>query len=176
MMEPRIHRNITRNRKKSPIPLSKLRTADVVKTVVDHPRRLEELVGMLEDRDRTIRGRAAATLARLSESHPRRLVRLFERIKEALGDESAYVRWHLAYVLGRLGSSLPQRAPDLIPDLLTRLDDENRVVRVFSCGALGRIAARSPRQVEEVFQNSKRETPASISQIIHDARKNSKTS
>jgi hypothetical protein len=170
MMEPRTHRNVERNHKKSVIPLSKLRTAEVVKTVLDHPRRIAELVSMLEDRDRSVRGRAAATLAHLSETHPGRVVGLLERIKAALGDESAYVRWHLAYALGQLSSNLPHRSIELIPDLVTRLDDENRMVRLFSCGALGRIAARKPQAVEEAFQNNKRETPLSISQIIRDAR------
>jgi hypothetical protein len=71
MTEPRIHPRVIRNRKKNPVPLSKLRTSDAVKTVVDHPRRLEELLRMLEDKDRGVRGRAAATIAKLSESHPR---------------------------------------------------------------------------------------------------------
>jgi HEAT repeat protein len=176
MIEPRTHRNVDRDPKKSVIPLSKLRTAEVVKTVLDHPRRIAELVSMLEDRDRSVRGRAAATLARLSESHPGRVVRLLERIKASLGDESAYVRWHMAYALGRLSSNLPHRSPELIPDLITRLDDENRMVRLFSCGALGRIAACKPQAVEEVFQNHKREIPPTISQIIRDARNSLKNS
>jgi len=84
MMEQGTRRNIGRNRKKPLIPLSKLRTSEVVKTVLDHPRRIAELVSMLEDRDRSVRGRAAATLARLSETHQNRVVRLLEQIKTAL--------------------------------------------------------------------------------------------
>ena len=76
MTEPRPHRHVVRNRKKNTVPLYKLRTLDAVKTVVDHPRRLEELLRILEDKDRCVRGRAAATLARLSESHPARLLRV----------------------------------------------------------------------------------------------------
>jgi hypothetical protein len=173
MMEQRIHRSVKRSHKKPVIPLSKLRTAEVVKTVLDHPRRITELVSMLEDKDRSVRGRAAATLARLSETHPNRVVPLLDRIKASLGDESAYVRWHLAYALGQLSPKFSHRSIDLISDLLVRLEDENRMVRLFSCGALGRIAARKPRAVEEAFQTHKREIPPSVALIIRDAKSGS---
>jgi len=82
MTEPGIHRRIVRNRKKNSVPLSKLRTSDAVRTVVAHPRRLEELLRMLEDKDRLVRGRAAVALTRLAESHPARLQRVAVRILE----------------------------------------------------------------------------------------------
>jgi hypothetical protein len=162
-MEPRSQRRVTRNRKKNRVPLSKLRTSEVVRTVVDHPRRLGELLNLLEDRDRTVRGRAAATLARLSESHPGRLVSSVERLADNLADDAAYVRWHLAYALGRIGSSFPNRASPFLPTLSGRLDDQNRVVRVLACGALERIALRKPQVVQQVFEAAKKEAPASIS-------------
>ena len=92
MVETRTHRRVTRNRKKNRVPLAKLRTAEVVRTVVDHPGRLNELVALLDDSERALRGRAAATLARLSESHAHRLIRVVDRLREALSDDSAYVR------------------------------------------------------------------------------------
>ncbi len=165
MREPRTHRGISGNRKKS-VPLSKLRTSQVVKTVVDHPRRIEELVDMLEDRDRVIRGRAAATLARLSESHPGRLVRILERIKDALSDDSAYVRWHLAYTLGMIGDSFPARSQGFLKELGSRLEDENKVVRIVATRALGLIAARRPRLVKDFFQAGKAEIPTQIARIL----------
>ncbi len=165
MMEPRTHRRIARNRKKT-VPLSKLRTSEVVKTVVDHPRRLEELVDMLEDQDRVIRGRAAATLARLSESHPGRLLRIVERIKETLSDDSAYVRWHLAYTLGKLGFKFPARSEEFLNELSARLEDENKVVRVLATSALGRVAERRPHLITELFQSGKRVIPAQIARIL----------
>ncbi len=93
-----------RNRKKNRIPLAKLRASDAARTVVDHPRRLEELLRMLEDKDRIVRGRASVALAQLAESHPARLLRVVARLSEMMADDSAYVRWHLLYALGRLGS------------------------------------------------------------------------
>jgi HEAT repeat protein len=166
MTEPRIHRRVVRNRKKSAVPLSKLRTSDVVKTVVDHPRRLEELLRMLEDKDRGVRGRAAATLARLSESHPARLIRVIGRFKESLSDDSAYVRWHLAYTLGKLGSQFPAQSHDFLNDLVTHIDDHNRVVRVIACKALGQVAARKPEIVEELFRDLKKEVPPAIARFL----------
>ena len=66
---------------------------------------------MLDDSDRALRGRAAATLARLSEKHAGRLVRSVERLRDTLSDDSAYVRWHLVYTLGRVGARYPSASP-----------------------------------------------------------------
>jgi HEAT repeat protein len=165
MMETRTHRRLPRNRKKR-VPLSKLRTSEVVKTVVDNPRRIAELVDMLEDNDRIIRGRAAATLARLSESHPGRLLRILTTIKESFTDDSAYVRWHLAYVLGRIGQRFPTRSSAFLGELSARLEDENRVVRVIASKALLLVTVRRPRLVQEFFRDAKREVPAQIARIL----------
>jgi hypothetical protein len=169
-MEPRSQRRVTRNRKKNRVPLSKLRTSEVVRTVVDHPRRLGELLNLLEDRDRTVRGRAAATLARLSESHPGRLVSSVERLADNLADDAAYVRWHLAYTLGRIGSSFPKCASRFLSTLTCRLDDQNRVVRLLACGAVERVAARKPDVVKKVFESARKEAPASISRYFTCAK------
>jgi HEAT repeat protein len=166
-METRTRRSVSRNRKKSAVPLSKLRTSQAVKTVVDHPRRLEELVSLLEDKDRMVRSHAAAALARLSESHPGRLFRILERVKECLSDDSAYVRWHLAYTLGRLGACFPNRSSRLVGELGARLDDENRIVRVFASHALAQIAERKPELIQELFEATKRQAPASVARVLH---------
>ncbi len=125
---------------------------------------------MLEDKDRSVRGRAAATLARLSESHPSRLLRLLSRIKEAGSDDSAYVRWNLTYALGRLGSQFPARSASYLSDLLGRLEDENRVVRVLACKALAQVAARRPSAIEELFQNAKKEIPPAVGRILRKTK------
>ena len=169
MTEPRIHHPIVRNRKKNHVPLSKLRTSDVVKTVVDNPRRLEELLRMLEDKDRSTRGKAAIILAQLSESHPARLLRVSTRLREALADESAYVRWHLIYTLGKIGSRFPVRSRGFLNDLVSRLEDENRVCRVLASRALGQVAARKPLIIEECFRNLKKEIPSAVSRILRNS-------
>jgi hypothetical protein len=167
MMEPKTHRRIVRNRKKSAVlPLSKLCPSDVIKTIVDHPRRLEELLRMLEDKDRGVRGRAAATLAKLSESHPACLLRAIARFKESLNDDAAYVRWHLAYTLGKLGSQFPARYPDFLSDLVARIEDPNRIVRIIACKALGQVAARKPAIVEDFFRDLKKEIPPAVARFL----------
>jgi len=176
MIETRTHRRVHRNRKKRRIPLSKLHTSEVVRTVVAHPRRLEELINMLDDRDRSLRDRAAKTLARLSESHPGRLIRVVERVREALVDDSAYVRWHLVYTLGRIGSHFPLGASRFLQDLSARLDDENRIVRILASRALNTLAVKKPRMVEQVFESTKRVVPASLARILRDAGPRSKSS
>jgi hypothetical protein len=169
MTEPRVHHRIVRNRKKNRIPLSKLRASDVVKTLVDHPRRLEELLRMLEDKDRRIRGKAAVILAQLSESHPARLLRVTARLVEALRDESAYVRWHLLYTLGMIGAHSPHRARIFLTEVVSRLEDDNRICRVIASKALGQVAARKPVIVEECFRNLKKEIPSPVARILQKA-------
>jgi hypothetical protein len=169
MTEPRTHHRIVRNRKKNCIPLSKLRTSDAVQTVVDHPRRLQELLRMLEDKDRGVRGRAAVAFAQLSDSHPTRLIRVAARLREALGDDSAYVRWHLLYTLGKLGAKFPNQVRAFLPDLISFLEDDNRICRLFACKAIGQVAARKHGIIEECFRNLKKEIPPSIARILRSS-------
>ena len=142
-MEPRIHRRVSRNAKKNAIPLYKLRTSAAARTVVEHPGRMGELVSMLEDKDLLVRGSAAATIARLAESHPGRLIRILDRIKQALCDDSAYVRWHAAYSLGVVGGGFSTRASSFAAELFGRLDDNNRVVRILSAKSLRKLPLES---------------------------------
>ncbi len=165
MIRPRSHR-IPGSRKKRTIPLSKLRTSEVVRAVVAHPRRLPELLNLLEDKDRTVRGRAAATLARLSESHPGRLVRVIHRLRDGLSDDSAYVRWSLSYALGRVGSIFPNQANRFLEGLCSLLEDNNKIVRALACRALVRIAARKPQLIRDHFENGKLEMPVTVARSV----------
>lgn len=164
-----IRHRIVRNRKKNRVPLSKLRASDAVKTVVAHPRRLEELLRLLEDRDRIVRGRAAVALAQLSSSHPARLLRVLDRMREVMADDSAYVRWHLLYALGELGSKFPLKSRIFLADLISSLEDDNHICRALAAKALGQVAAKKPALIEECFGNLKKEPPPAISKIIHKA-------
>jgi hypothetical protein len=170
MTNQRTHRRIIRNRKKSSMPLSTLRTSDAVKTVVAHPRLLEELLKMLEDQDRSVRGRAAAALARLSESHPARLLRVISRLAASLEDESAYVRWNLVYTLGIIGTCFPGHSREFLGALILGLDDGNRVVRILAGKAVRQVAVEKPLMVKEYFRTLKREAPPAIAQLIHNAK------
>ncbi len=164
-MKVRRKRRPSRNRKSS-VPLASLRTSEVVRTIVDHPRRLDELVSMIEESDLRVRDRAAATLARLAESHPGRLLRVLERMAECLADDSAYVRWNLAFALGVVGAQFPRRLPDFVARLSDCLDDENRVVRVTACGSLMRIAALHPKPVLDHFDSTKGQVPRSLQRLL----------
>jgi len=166
MMKPKLHPRTARSSKKNAVPLSKLRASEVVRTVVDHPRRLDELVNLLQDKERAVRGRAAATLARLSESHPARLVRHLERLRGTLGDESAYVRWHLLYTLGLVISRFPRRASFSLADVSARLSDEDRMVRSFACRALESVAIRKPQLVKSLFSANKEGIPPSLARLL----------
>lgn len=171
MTEYRTHRRICGSRKKSRVPLSNLRASDVLRLVLDNPRRLDELAGMLEDRDRCVRDRAAATLGQVADRHPDRLLRILVRLMPSLADDSAYVRWHLVYILGSLGCRCDDGARDLVESLAARLEDPNRIVRVTAVRSLARIAACRPGPVEEFFANQKREIPSAVARFIRSARK-----
>jgi hypothetical protein len=170
MIDRRTHRRVVRNRKKRATPLSTLRTSDAVKTVVAHPRRLEELLKMLEDKDRSVRGRAAAALAKLSESHPSRLLRVIVRLKSSLEDESAYVRWYLVYTLGKLGVRFPEQSREFLVDLVLSLEDQNRIVRILAGKALGQVALRKPLLIEDCFRNLRKEIPPSIVRLLRNSK------
>ncbi len=175
MMKPRSRRYVSRNRKKNLIPLSNLRTSEVVRAVVNQPRRLQELANMLDERHRAVRDRAAAILARLSESHPGRLIRIVERIRDALLDDSAYVRWHIVYCLGRIGSSFPAKSSRFLGDLSVRLDDENRIVRRLACQALARVATRKPMLVKQLFESNKKAIPTALARVLQKKAAGRKT-
>ena len=168
-MKARSSRSASRSRK-TRVPLSSLRTAEVVRTIVDHPRRLDELVSMIEESDLRVRDRAAATLARLAESHPGRLVRVIDRLAEGLADDSAYVRWNLAFAFGAMGAQFPKRLPEFLARLSDRLDDENRVVRVMACRSLMRVAARHPRIVLDHFESAKRQLPRPLQRLLSKSK------
>ena len=125
---------------------------------------------MIEDGDRRLRDRAAASLAKLAASHPERLLRVLERLQNDLADESAYVRWNLVFSLGAIGARYPRRASDLLAELARRLGDDNRVVRVMTCKALMRIARRAPRPVAQYFETSKLPVPRSLQPILRAVR------
>ena len=168
-MKPGLNRRTQRNRKKNLIPLSKLRAAEVVRTVVDHPRRLDELVNLLQDKDRAIRGRAAATLARLSESHPGRLIRHLESLREALGDDAAFVRWHVVYVIGQVIACCPLRASFVLSDVSARMTDEDRLVRRFACRALEHVARLKPQLIDALYSANREAMPTEVARILRGA-------
>jgi hypothetical protein len=167
MIKPKFHRSASSgSRKKNAVPLSKLRASEAIRTVVDHPRRLEELLTLLRDKEHSIRGRAASTVARLSESHPSRLVRHVDVLRDSLTDDSAFVRWHIIYALGQIISRFPARTSFSLPDLKARLADEDKLVRNFACRSLEAVAARKPNLIQELFSSNPEEVPASLARFL----------
>lgn len=162
LTEPNARSRILPKRNKRRIPLYILRTSDAVKVVSDFPSRLEELFDMLEGRDRLMRDRAAATLARFASLHPSRLLRFVPRIKGALTDESAYVRWHIVHTTGILCDWFPKSLQSALADLMERLDDPNSIVRALAAKGLARSASRNPGIVEALFRNVGKEIPRTV--------------
>jgi hypothetical protein len=157
---------ILHKRKKEFVPLSKLGMSDAVKVVSDSPKRLEELMSLLEDRDRKNRDRAAATLFRLASLNPSRLLCHLPRLQEALLDESAYVRWFIACTVGMLGSRYPRNIRNILPDLAVCLQDQNRIVRILAAKALAQVAVRDPENVANLFRSGDTEMPSVVAGVL----------
>lgn len=166
MKEKNAHVRIARKRRQINVPLKALTTADAVKIISDFPRRLEELWDLFEDRDRTIRQRAAAALAQLVCLQPAALKRSEYRIKELLLDESAYVRWHVVYTVGNLIGGNRVRMKRWIPDLVLPLEDPNGIVRAAAVKVLARLAAQDSQIIDETFQAMGQEIPPVVAEAL----------
>ena len=146
-----------------------MQTPDAVKTVLRHPRRLEELLDMLGDNDLSIRGRAAATLARLAESRPESLLKAIPRLREYVNDDFDYVRWHLIYAFGEIGarvSAPAQESRKYWADIFAGMDDDSHIVRMIAEKAVERLAARHPDAVAAFFGDIKQSVPDELAKLI----------
>jgi len=166
MAKVEVYRRKVGRRKKRIVPLTKLQTPEVVKTVLRHPRRLEELLDMLGEKDLVLRGRAAATLASLAATRPERLVKVLPRLRECLGDDSDYVRWHLFYAFGELSMRLPAPTREYWCDIFAGMGDGSRVVRLVAGKATARLVAESPDDVAAAYRESRREIPPEIAALL----------
>ena len=166
MKKMEIHRRAENRREKRIVPLSRMQTTDVVKTVIRHPKRLEELLDMLGDRDLSIRGRAAATLARLAESHPESLLIAMPRLREHIDDDSDYVRWHLIYAFGEIGARVQESEHEYWAVVFAGMDDSSRVVRMVAGKAAARLAAKYPDDVASFYRDIQRPAPRELVKLL----------
>lgn len=154
------------HRRKRIVPLSGMQPPDAVKTVLRHPRRLEELLDMLGDSSLPIRGRAAATLARLAESRPESLLSIVPRLREYTADDSDYVRWHLIYAFGEIGVRVPEPAREYWADVFHGMVDDSRVVRMIAVKAAVRLAVKDPAAAAAFFRSIQRPVPPELAKFI----------
>ena len=166
MKKPEIHRCAENHRRKRIVPLSRMQTPDVIKTVLRYPRRLEELFDMLGDKDLSIRGRAAATLARLAESRPESLLDAMPRLREYINDDSDYVRWHLVYAFGEIGAQVSSPVREYWADVFTCMEDGSRIVRMIAGKAAIRLAAKHPDAVATFFREIQRPVPPELAKFL----------
>jgi len=143
-----------------------MHTADVVNIVLRHPRRLEELLDMLGDKDLSIRGRAVATLARLAESHPESLIKAMPRLREHMDDDYDYVRWHLVYAFGEIGARVSDKAREYWADVFAGMGDGSRIVRMVAGKAAARLAAKHPDAVAAFFRDIQRPVPEELAKLL----------
>lgn len=147
-------------------PLMNLRPSEAIKTIVERPRRLGELVCLLGERDRKLRGRAAATIAKLSESHPGCLMGHLRWLADASNDESAHVRWNLAFALGRICSRSPDQSEFAIASLVMHLRDPDVIVRAISGYALAEVARKKPELVMRSISGSEQTLPEWLGGVL----------
>jgi len=143
-----------------------MQTPDVVKTVLRYPRRLGELLDMLGDNDRSIRGRAAATLARLAESRPESLIKAIPRLREYMDDDSDYVRWHLVYAFGEIGARVSTPTREYWADVFLCMDDASRIVRMVAGKVAVRLAVKHPDAVAAFFSDIQRSVPPELVKLL----------
>ena len=143
-----------------------MQTTDVVKTVIRHPRRLEELLDMLGDMDTSIRVRAASTLARLAESHPENLLDAMPRLREHMYDDCDYVRWHLVYAFGEIGARVSESAHEYWAVVFAGIDDGSRIVRMIAGKAAARLAAKHPDAVAAFYRDTQRPVPQVLVKLL----------
>jgi HEAT repeat protein len=108
-------------------------TADLV---LQHPRRLPELVAALQDPVPEVRGHAADALERVARHRPGDAEPYLSQLIIAMGrDDVAMVRWHMAMILTWV-TRTAATARRTIPALLHRLEDPNALVRAWSISGL----------------------------------------
>ena len=166
MKKVEIPRRTEKHHRKRILPLSGMQTPDVVKTVLRYPRRLEELLEMLGDSNLSIRGRAAATLARLAESHPESLLKAIPRLREYINDDSDYVRWHLVYSFGEIGVRVSESAREYWADVFHGMTDDSRIVRMIAGKVAARLAAKNPDAVAAFFRDIQQPVPPELVKFL----------
>lgn len=158
--------SVAGRRRSSETPLISLRPLEVLKTIVERPHRLGELVGILGERDWKLRGRAAVTIARLSESHPGCLLTHLRSLTDAANDESAHVRWNLTFALGKICCSFPDQSESAIASLIMHLRDTDVIVRAISGYALAEVARTRPDSVMRSISGSEQALPDWLGGIL----------
>ena len=166
MKKLEIQRRAENHRRKRILPLSGMQTPDAVKTVLSQPRRLEELLDMLGDKELSIRSRAAAALARLAESHPESLLKAMPRLREHIHDDSDYVRWHLIYAFGEIGACVSSSTREFLSDVFVGMEDSSRVVRMIAGKAAARLAAKRPDDIAAFFREVQRPVPPELAKYL----------
>ena len=121
---------------------------------------------MLGDKDLSIRGRAAATLAQLAESRPESLLKALPRLREYMNDDSDYVRWHLVYAFGEIGARLSTATLEYWTDVFTCMNDDSRIVRMIAGKAALRLAAKNPDMVAAFFRDIQRPVPPELAKFL----------
>lgn len=150
-------------------PLANLRAAEAIRTVVECPHRLAELIGILVDGDLRLRSWAAAAIASLAVSHPERLLRHLALLSAAASDPLAHVRWNLAFALGKICARFPGQSKPIIPVLLAQLKDSHPVVSAMARYNLAEICRVGPHMVSRLVAAGEHLVPDWLSEILHRA-------
>ena len=121
---------------------------------------------MLGDSDLSIRGRAAATLARLAESRPESLLKAMSRLMEYVNDDSDYVRWHLVYAFGEIGTRVSTPTQKYWAGVFSGMDDDSHIVRIVAVKAAARLAAKYPDIVSAFFRDIQKPVPPELVKFL----------
>ncbi|MBD2578767.1 HEAT repeat domain-containing protein [Oscillatoria sp. FACHB-1406] len=105
---------------------------------------IQALLSCFQDKDSSVRWRAANTLGKLRNSNPA----VIEALLKCLQDKDPRVRWKTAEALQNWGNSNPA----VIEALLKCLQDEHRLVRSSAAEALRKLGNSNPAVIEALLK------------------------
>jgi HEAT repeat protein len=109
------------------------------------------LTGVLKDKDKLARSRAAITLVKLKQDFPA----LIPVLLDALRSDEVWMRSGAAYALGEIGKGVPT----VTPALIVALKDCDADVRANAAGALGNSGNNNERVVRALSTALRDESP-----------------
>lgn len=115
---------------------------DVVKIVLRHPARFNELIALMSDENAVVRMRSSDAVEKISARYPEWLQPYKDYLlSEVSKINQQEVRWHFAQILPRLTLTQDEQR-QMSNLLLTFLNDQSNIVIVFSLQALADFASR----------------------------------
>jgi hypothetical protein len=141
------------------------RVDEVVRLVLNAPRRFPELIKCLSDENPVVRMRAADAAEKVSARKPRLLDRHKGELLGLLSEaDEIELRWHLAAMVARLRLTPPERRR-AVTAFYRYLNDRSSIVKTFALQGLADLARDEPglrSKVIEILREATRNGTAAM--------------